>query len=180
MAASSKFDLSSSSSDGPPAHPSGQRIAASLERPGSFREVAENRIASSLPSSSASRAGSMSSQGDAVSLLQTLVSDMKPVVAFDQKLPRPGELRRLISSILGISQEDPLPATFPIRPLPSSSMEEIRRLRNNVQEGYAKARYILFLTLSGMQLKEKYCKDDCLFEGCLNPPLPFKIHCHST
>jgi len=147
MAASSKFDLSLSSSDGMPAHPSGQRVTASIERPGSFREAAENRIASSLPSSSASRATSMSSQGDAVSLLQTLVSDMKPVVAFDQKLPRPGELRRSINSILGISQEDSLPATFTMRPLPSSSMEEIKRLRNNIQEGYAKARYILFSTL---------------------------------
>jgi len=179
MAASSKFDLSSSSSDGPAAHPSGQRVAASLERPGSFREAAENRTVSSLPSST-SRAGSMSSQGDAVSLLQTLVSDMKPVVAFDQKLPRPGELRRSINSILGISQEDSLPATFTMRPLPSSSMEEIRRLKNNVQESYAKARYILLSTLSEMQLRKKYCRDDCLWEGSLSSFPLIYVYCHST
>ncbi|XP_020276402.1 uncharacterized protein LOC109850747 isoform X1 [Asparagus officinalis] len=139
MAASSKFDLSSSSSDGPQPHPSSQRMAATLERPGSFRESSENRIASSIPSSSALRPGSVSAQGDAVSLLQSVVSDMRSVVGFDPKSPRPGEVRRSISSILGISQDDSLPATYSARPLTSSSVEEIRRLRYNIQEGFVKA-----------------------------------------
>lgn len=137
MAASSKFDLSSSSSDGPPTHSSGQRVSASLERPGSFRDAAENRITTSLPSSSASRAGSMSSQGDAISFLQTLVSDVK--TAFDQKPSRHVEVRRQISSIFGISQEGSLPATFTTRALPSSSAEEIRRLRNYLHESSVEA-----------------------------------------
>ncbi|KAJ6822896.1 uncharacterized protein M6B38_385640 [Iris pallida] len=139
MAASTKFDFPSSFSDGS-AHPNAQRgiqAVASLERPGSFREANESRILSSLPNTT--RTGSLSSQADGISLLQTLVSDLKPVV-FDQKLPRPGEMRRSISSILGTPAEDSLPATFSIKPLPSSSTEEIKRLRSNLREGSVKAR----------------------------------------
>lgn len=154
MAATSKFELSSSSSDGPLVHSNGQRIAASLERPGSFREAVENRTGSSLASISSLRTGSVSAgQGDAASLLQSVVSDVKAAVGFDQKLSRHGEVRRSLGSILGIPHEDSFPASFTVRPLPAAlSVEEIRRLRNNIQENSAKARYMPFSILSEMAL----------------------------
>ncbi|KAJ6846856.1 uncharacterized protein M6B38_283615 [Iris pallida] len=140
MAASTKFDFPSSFSDGS-TQPNGQRgphSASSLERPGSFREGNESRISSSFLSTS--RMGCPPSQADGVNLLQTIVSDLKTTV-LDQKLPvpRPGEMRRSITSVLGISAEDSLPATS-MKPLLSSSVEEIKRLRNNLHEGSVKAR----------------------------------------
>ncbi|XP_072984829.1 uncharacterized protein [Typha latifolia] len=132
MAASSKFDLMSSSPDGP-TFPNGQRgpyAAASLEKSGSFREGRENRISSNI-----SRSVSTSAQGDPVSV-QSLLSDLKTVVV-DQKLPRPGDIKRVMSSIVGTSAEESL--SIGGRHLPCS-VEDIKRVRNNLNESSSKAR----------------------------------------
>ncbi|KAM0941243.1 hypothetical protein DsansV1_C17g0146711 [Dioscorea sansibarensis] len=139
MAASSKFDLPSDSPDGS-TYMNGQRSshgAASLERVGSFREGLENRVSSSLPSMS--RSGSTISQGDTNNLVQSLLSDLKPVV-LEPRLPRVGELKRGISSILGVSPEDSVLASVNTKPLPSSSVEELKRVKGNLNESFSKAR----------------------------------------
>lgn len=139
MAASSKFDLPSDSPDGS-TYMNGPRSshgAASLERVGSFREGSENRVSSSLPSMS--RSGSTISQGDTNNLVQSLLSDLKPVV-LEPRLPRAGELKRGISSILGVSPEDSVHASVNTKPLPSSSVEELKRVKGNLNESFFKAR----------------------------------------
>lgn len=143
MAASSKFDLPSDSPDGS-TYMNGPRSshgAASLERVGSFREGSENRVSSSLPSMS--RSGSTISQGDTNNLVQSLLSDLKPVV-LEPRLPRAGELKRGISSILGVSPEDSVHASVNTKPLPSSSVEELKRVKGNLNESFFKARYSAF------------------------------------
>ncbi|KAJ0983896.1 hypothetical protein J5N97_002252 [Dioscorea zingiberensis] len=139
MAASSKFDLPSDSPDGS-TYMNGQRGsygAALLERVGSFREGTENRVSSLLPS--VSRSASTISQGGTNNLVQSLLSDLKPVV-LEPRLPRAGGLKRGISSILGVSPEDSVLASVSTKPLPSSSVEELKRMKGNLNEGFVKAR----------------------------------------
>lgn len=136
MAASSKFDLSSSSSDRP-AHPNVQRVShahVSLERSGSFRRASENPgLTSPAPR------GPLSSQADVGNFVQNLLNEM-PTAVLETSSSRTGEVRRSISSIIGVSQNDSLNSTSNVRPLPLSSFEEIRRLKSNLIEGSIKAR----------------------------------------
>ncbi|XP_010920810.2 LOW QUALITY PROTEIN: uncharacterized protein [Elaeis guineensis] len=137
MSATSKFDLSSSSPDGP-TYMNGQRgpyAAASMERVGSFREGMDSRISSSL--SSMSRSGLVSSQADTITSLHSLLVDLK---TSDQKFPRTGDFEIAVGSIIGIPTEESLPATFSMRHLTSSSVEEIKRVKSNLHEGIIKAR----------------------------------------
>ncbi|KAG0458592.1 hypothetical protein HPP92_023749 [Vanilla planifolia] len=136
MAANSRFDLSSSSPDGLN-FCNGQRApygATTLEKSGSFREGLD-RIFSSA--SGTSKANGISSQGEITSLVQSLALDLKGVVA-DQKSSRPGEIKRAVSSILGVPED--LSSTIITKQLPPMSMEEIKRLKSNLQEGSIKAR----------------------------------------
>lgn len=138
MSATSKFDLSSICPDGP-TYMNGQRgpyAAASMERSVSFREGMDSRIPSSL--SSMSRSGSVSSQADTITSLQSLLVDLKTI---DQKFPRTGDFEIAVGSIIGIPTEESLPATFNMRHLTSSSVEEIKRVKSNLHEGTIKARY---------------------------------------
>ncbi|XP_020108296.1 uncharacterized protein LOC109724063 isoform X2 [Ananas comosus] len=136
MAASSKFDLSSSCPDGP-TYPNGQRgpyATASLERSASFREGMESRI-SSAPS--LSRSSLTQAQGDFVNLVHSLISDFKPVFA-DQKLLRSGEIRRAINSVIGSSSEESS-ASIGAR-YPPSTVEELRRAKSSLGGNLSKAR----------------------------------------
>ncbi|XP_020571688.1 uncharacterized protein LOC110018658 [Phalaenopsis equestris] len=138
MAASSRFDLSLNSPDGS-TYSNGQRgpyLAASLEKLGSFREVSD-RILSSTPGTS--KANASPSRGDIACLLQSLASDFKVIVA-DHRLNRPGEMKRTLSSIFGTPANDATLVTLGTKPLPSSCLEEIKRLKNNVQDNFTKAR----------------------------------------
>ncbi|KAL0922500.1 hypothetical protein M5K25_006490 [Dendrobium thyrsiflorum] len=72
-------------------------------------------------------------------LLQSLASDLKGVVP-DPKLNRPGEMKRAMSSIFGASTENSSSSTFEAKQFPSSSLEGIKRLKNNLQESSTKAR----------------------------------------
>lgn len=145
MASSSKFELSSGSPDGL-MYPSGQRgsyVAASLDRSGRFREGMENRV-SVLPGMS--RSGSSLSHADMTSLLQSLPLDAKAVAA-DLKPPRQGELKRLIAGALGISVDDSSPLTLSGKALPSSSQDELKRIRANLLDNLNRARYFFFFFL---------------------------------
>ncbi|XP_058110303.1 uncharacterized protein LOC131253351 isoform X2 [Magnolia sinica] len=155
MASSSKFELSSGSSDGP--YPSGQRgsyAAASLDRSGSFREGMENR-ASALPGMS--RSGSTLSHIDMMNFLQSLPFDAKVMVA-EQKFPRQGELKRVLMSALSISPSDSLSGAFSGKPLPASSLEELRRVRATLHENSVKASDLAKSLNDGISKIDKYCQ----------------------
>ncbi|KAK9948021.1 hypothetical protein M0R45_003610 [Rubus argutus] len=100
MATSNKFELSSGSPDRP-LYTSGQRgshMAASLERPGSFREGMENPILSSLPNMS--RSTTAIAQGDVTNFLQYLRFD--PNSSVKGKLlpaPIPEDIKRVRSGL---------------------------------------------------------------------------------
>nr|XP_029123956.1 uncharacterized protein LOC105057117 isoform X3 [Elaeis guineensis] len=152
LSATSKFDLSSSSPDGP-TYINGQRgpyEAASMERSGSFREGMDSRIPSSLPSTL--RSGLVSSQVDTVTSLQSLLVDLK---AIDQKLPQTRDLE--MGSIVGISSEESLPATFNPRLLTSSSMGEIKRTKSTLHEGTIRARDRAKACSEAALKIDKYC-----------------------
>lgn len=138
MAANGRFDLSLSRSDGP-AYGTGHRVPyaiAALEKSGSFREGSD-RIFSSPHNTS--KSSTITSQGEMTCLLQSLASDLKGVVP-DPKLSRPGEMKRAMSSIFGASTENSSSSTFETKQFPSSSLEGIKRLKNNLQESSTKAR----------------------------------------
>lgn len=140
MTASGRFDLSLSRPDGPTYAP-GQRgpyAAAPLERLGSFREGPDRTLSSTLGTSK-SNAVAVAPQGDKTCIWQTLASDLKGIVP-EPKLNRPGEMKRAMSSIFGASAENFMSSTSEMKPFPSSSLEEIKRLKNNLQENSAKAR----------------------------------------
>lgn len=140
--AANRFDYSTSP-DGS-TYSNGQRgpyTTSSMERLGSFHEVIDVCIPS--PLTSMPRSTSIPSQGEASNLCQSLISDLK-VSLFDHKSPRPGELKREISSIFGISSAESLAKTISARHLPSSSVEDIKRMKINLHESSVKARYFLF------------------------------------
>ncbi|KAM0953197.1 hypothetical protein DsansV1_C02g0021501 [Dioscorea sansibarensis] len=154
MAASSKFDLSSP--DGP-TYLNGQRGsygAISLERTGSFCEGSGNRLSSLLPSMS--RSSSTLSQSDMSNMFQSLFSDLRTVF-LDQRFLRTLEIRKGLSSILGLSPEDPVPPTINTKPLPPSSLEELRRMRANLSEGSIKARERAKAFAEAVSKLEEYC-----------------------
>lgn len=138
MSASSKFDLSSGSPDRPlyGIGKRGSSAAASLDRPGSFRENMENPILSSLPSMS--RTTSTATQGDVTDFLQCLRFDPK-VVAADHKSNRQGDFKRLVSVAFGIPPDES-PSGSSKGKLPSPSLEELKRLKASLRESIIKAR----------------------------------------
>ncbi|GAV72982.1 hypothetical protein CFOL_v3_16470 [Cephalotus follicularis] len=139
MATSSKFDLSSDSTDRP-LYTSGQRgshLVASLDRSGSFRESMDNPILSSLPSMS--RSSSAVTQVDMVNFFQCLRFDPK-VVAADHKSNRHGDFKRHMNVALGLSGEDAPSGSLKSKLLPSPVPEEIKRVKTVLRESSVKAR----------------------------------------
>ena len=136
MAASSKFDMSSSSPDRPLYAQRASYTAASLDRSGSFRENMENPILSSLPSMS--RSSSSVSKGDVINFFQCL-RDLKLMVA-DHKFIRQVDFKRLTSATLGLPVDDSPSGSSKGKPLPSPSMEELKRLKAGLPESSTKAR----------------------------------------
>ncbi|KAM5547317.1 hypothetical protein ABKV19_001690 [Rosa sericea] len=139
MATSSKFDLSSGSPDRP-LYTSGQRgshMAASLERPGSFRESMENPILSSLPNMS--RSTSAIAQGDVTNFFQCLRFDPKQVAA-EQKSNRQGDLKRLMNVALSISPDESPSSSVKGKLLPAPLPEDVKRVKAGLRESIVKAR----------------------------------------
>ncbi|XP_061995549.1 uncharacterized protein LOC133713510 isoform X2 [Rosa rugosa] len=139
MATSSKFDLSSGSPDRP-LYTSGQRgshMAASLERPGSFRESMENPILSSLPNMS--RSTSAIAQGDVTNFLQCLRFDPKQVAA-EHKSNRQGDLKRLVNVALSISPDESPSSSVKGKLLPAPLPEDVKRVKAGLRESIVKAR----------------------------------------
>ena len=137
MAASSKFNMSSGSPDRPLYVQRASYTAASLDRSGSFRENMENPILSSLPSMS--RSSSSVSKGDVINFFQCLRSDLKLMVA-DHKFIRQVDFKRLTSAALGFPVDDSPSGSSKGKPLPSSSPEELKRLKAGLPESSTKAR----------------------------------------
>ncbi|KVI12220.1 hypothetical protein Ccrd_009354 [Cynara cardunculus var. scolymus] len=137
MASSGKFDLSSVSPDRP-LYNSAQRgsyTAASLDRSSSFRENMENPILSSLPSMS--RSTSTVTQVDVTNFLHCLRFDPK-LMAAEHKFNRHGDFKRLASAVLG--SPDASPSGSSKGKLPSSSPEDLKRLKAGLRESTIKAR----------------------------------------
>ncbi|WVZ98092.1 hypothetical protein U9M48_043571 [Paspalum notatum var. saurae] len=133
MASGTKSDLVSGSPDGH-GHFNAQRgpySAASLERSGSFREGGDGYPM--FPTTSSSRSAAV----DSVSLLQSLALDLRTATV-DQKTSRL-DLKKSISSIFGTSAEDSASIPSLVRNLPNS-IEEIRRMRSNLNDSSNKAR----------------------------------------
>lgn len=138
MAASSKFDLSSSSPDRPLyAGQRGSHIAASLDRSGSFRESIENSILSSLPNMS--RSSSSATQGDVASFFNYVRFDPK-LVSPENKSIRQTEYKRHISAALGIPPDESPSPSAKSKQLPSPVPEDIKRLRDGLHTNFRRAR----------------------------------------
>ncbi|KAL6630973.1 hypothetical protein ACP70R_028313 [Stipagrostis hirtigluma subsp. patula] len=132
MASGTKSDLMSGSPDG---HgyfnaPRGQ-YAASLERSGSFREGGD--AYAMFPASSSSRSATV----DSGTLLHSLVMDLRTATV-DQKTSRL-DIKKSISSILGISAEESASTPSVGRNLPNS-VDEIRRMKSYLNDNSSKAR----------------------------------------
>ncbi|KAL0919568.1 hypothetical protein M5K25_011668 [Dendrobium thyrsiflorum] len=154
MAANSRFDYSLSSPDGP-AYSNGQRgsySAAPVEKLGSFREGSD-RI---LSSPGTSKTNSTASQGDMACLVQSLASDLKVITA-DHRLNRSGEMKRAMTNIFGTSSNDTSSVAFGTKPLTSSCLEEIRRLKNNLQDHATKARDRVKIFGDASSKIDKFC-----------------------
>ena len=134
MASSTKSDLVSGSPDGHGYFNAqrGSYAAASLERSGSFREGGDGYAMFSASSSS------RSAGVDSVGLLQSLAVDLRAVTV-DHKTSRL-DLKKSISSIFGTPTEDSTSIPSLGRNLPNS-IEEIRRMRSNLNDASNKARY---------------------------------------
>ncbi|CAN6347220.1 unnamed protein product [Urochloa humidicola] len=132
MASGTKSDLVSGSPDGH-GYFSVQRgpyAAASLERSGSFREGGDGYAM--FPTSSSSRSAAL----DSTSVLQSLVVDLRTVTV-DHKTSRL-DLKKSICSIFGTTEDlTSIPSLG--RNLPNS-IEEIRRVRSNLNDISNKAR----------------------------------------
>ena len=138
MATSNKFELSSGSPDRP-LYTSGQRgshMAASLERPGSFREGMENPILSSLPNMS--RSTTAIAQGDVTNFLQYLRFDPKQVAA-EHKSSRQVDWKRLVNA-LSISPDESPSSSVKGKLLPAPIPHDIKRVRVGLREICVKAR----------------------------------------
>ncbi|XP_020680414.1 uncharacterized protein LOC110098045 isoform X1 [Dendrobium catenatum] len=155
MAANSRFDYSLSSPDGP-TYSNGQRgsySAATLEKLGSFREGSD-RILSSPPGTSKANAAAF--QGDMICLLQSLASDLK-VITTDHRLNRSGEMKRAVTNIFGTYANDTSSVAFGTKPLTSSCLEEIKRLKNNLQDHVTKARDRVKIFGDASSKIDKFC-----------------------
>jgi hypothetical protein len=130
MSSNNKSDMSTSGSESP-LFPSGSRGTAFLERPGSSRDSIANRIQSS--SLGTTRSAACSVVGGPVGLVQSIISDVKPMIP--EKLPRPADMKRIMGSFAAISDE-----LGPGRHM-GVSKEEFKRTRSRLAEGSNKAKY---------------------------------------
>jgi hypothetical protein len=138
MAASTKFDVSSTSPDRPLyTGQRGSHIATSLDRSGSFRESLENPILSSLPNMP--RSSSSASQGDVNSFFSCVRFDPK-LVALDHKSNRPMDYKRHVSAALGISPDESPSSYAKGKQLTSPVPEDIKRLRDGLHANSRRAR----------------------------------------
>jgi len=110
----------------------GSYAAASLERSGSFHEGGDGYAMFSA--SSSSRLAAV----DSINLVQSLAVDLRPATV-DHKTSRL-DLKKSISSIFGTSTEDSTSIPSLGRNLPNA-IEEIRRMRSNLNDNSNKARY---------------------------------------
>lgn len=133
MASSTKSDLVSGSPDGHGYFNAqrGSYAAASLERSGSFREGGDGYAMFSASNSSRSAAV------NSINLVQSLALDLRPATV-DHKTSRL-DLKKSISSIFGTSAEDSTSLPSLGRNLPNA-IEEIRRMRSNLNDNSNKAR----------------------------------------
>ncbi|XP_044973572.1 uncharacterized protein LOC123441113 isoform X2 [Hordeum vulgare subsp. vulgare] len=132
MASGTKSDLLSGSPDGH-GYFNGSRgpySSASLERSGSFREGGDSYA--TFPVSSSTRSPAV----DSATSLQSLVMELR-TSTLDQKSSRL-DVKKSISSIFGTSPEESTSTPCTGRNFPNS-VEEIRRLRNNINEMSNKA-----------------------------------------
>ncbi|KAG8085256.1 hypothetical protein GUJ93_ZPchr0010g9083 [Zizania palustris] len=132
MASGTKSDLMSGSPDGH-VYFNGQRglySAASLERSGSFREGGDRYATFTASGSSRSPAV------DSATLLQSLATDLQTTL--EQRTSRL-DVKKSISSILGTSPEESTSTPCVGRNL-SHSLEDIRRMKNNLCDISNKAR----------------------------------------
>ncbi|XP_052199332.1 uncharacterized protein LOC127806225 isoform X3 [Diospyros lotus] len=134
MAASSKFDMSSSP-DRKLYVQRGSYTAALLDRSASFHENMENPILSALPSMS--RSSSTIAQGDVVNFFQCLPSDPKSRAA-DHKFIRQVDIHRLICVAFGVPVDESPSGSSKGKPLPSS-IEDLKQLKTVLCESSIKA-----------------------------------------
>jgi hypothetical protein len=117
----------------------GAYAAASLERSGSFREGSF-----SYTMFPASKSSLRSAAMDSTTLLQSLAVDLRPATV-DQKTSR-FDVKKSISSVLGTSAEESTSTPSIGRNVPNS-VEEIRRVKSNLNDISNKARYYSSLTV---------------------------------
>jgi hypothetical protein len=108
-----------------------------LERSGSFREGGDGYAM--FPVSNSSRSPAV----DSATLLQSLAMDLR-TITLDQKAPRL-DVKKSVSSMFGISPEESTSTPCIGRNFPNS-VEEIRRLKSNINDMSNKARYYLLLS----------------------------------
>ncbi|KAJ4958721.1 hypothetical protein NE237_025832 [Protea cynaroides] len=139
MAASSKFDLSSGNPDRPiyTSMQRGMYTAASLDRSSSFREGMDNRILSNLPNMS--RSSSSVTQGDVINFFHGSPFNTK-LMAPDNRFRRQGEVKRVIASAVGVSPDDSPSVSLNGKPLPASSLDELKWARITISESSDRAR----------------------------------------
>ncbi|OVA03569.1 hypothetical protein BVC80_1651g75 [Macleaya cordata] len=141
MAGSGRFELASGSTEGSTltsTFPNGQRgnySGANLDRSGSFRDGAENRI---LSSGSSSSRGSTTLSLDMPPLSQCMM--LEPITLGDQKFTRSGELRRIFGVSVGNTSEDHSFGAPHYKPPPPIGSEEIKRFKASLLDTSTKAR----------------------------------------
>ena len=140
MASGTKSDLISGSPDGHGyfSMQRGAYAAASLERSGSFREGGDS--STMFPASSSSRSAGM----DSATLLQSLALHLRPATV-DHRTSR-FDVKKSISSILGTSPEESTSTPSIGRNIPGA-VDEIRRVKSNLNDISNKARYCFSISL---------------------------------
>ncbi|KAL5202242.1 hypothetical protein ABZP36_013194 [Zizania latifolia] len=152
MASGTKSDLMSGSPDGNGYFNGsrGQYSAASLERSGSFREGGDSYV--TFSASGSSRLPAV----DSATLLQSLVMDMR-TTTLEQKTSRL-DVKKSISSILGTSPEESTSTPFIGKNL-SHSLEDIRRMKNNLSDISNKARERSRAYGAAVMKIDRYCSN---------------------
>lgn len=150
MASGTKSDLLSGSPDGHGyfSGPRGPYSAASLERSGSFREGGDGYAM--FPVSNSSRSPAV----DSGTLLQSLAMELR-TITLDQKAPRL-DVKKSVSSMFGISPEESTSTPCIGRNFPNS-VEEIRRLKSNINDMSNKARERARAYGAAVAKIDKYC-----------------------
>ncbi|XP_038688946.1 uncharacterized protein LOC119988101 isoform X2 [Tripterygium wilfordii] len=137
-------------------YPDGQRVNypnAGLDRSGSFRESAENRMFSYGASTSRACA---SSSGDLPRLTQCLTLD--PISLGDQKYTRLCEVRRVLGISLGSSSEENSFGAAHTKFLPPVATEELKRFKASVLDASLKARGRAKRLNESLQKLNKHCE----------------------